>query len=82
MEPGGEKSVALTPAALGSGAYRNVSGFQRGFDLLLTVILAPVFLIVGATIAIAIYVDSPGPVLFRSRRIGNGCSILSQRSRT
>lgn len=70
MEPGGEKSVALTPAALGSGAYRDVSGFQRGFDLLLTVILAPVFLIVGAAIAIAIYVDSPGPVLFRSRRIG------------
>ena len=70
MEPGGEKSVALTPAALGSGAYRNVSAFQRGFDLLLTVILAPVFLIVGAAIAIAIYVDSPGPVLFRSRRIG------------
>ena len=62
--------MALTPAALGSGAYRDVSGFQRGFDLLLTVILAPVFLIVGAAIAIAIYVDSPGPVLFRSRRIG------------
>jgi lipopolysaccharide/colanic/teichoic acid biosynthesis glycosyltransferase len=70
VEPGGEKSVALAPAVLGSGAYRNVSGLQRGFDLLLTVILAPVFLIVGAAIAIAIYVDSPGPVIFRSRRIG------------
>ena len=27
-------------------------------------------LIVGAAIALAIYVDSPGPVIFRSRRIG------------
>jgi len=72
VEPGGEKSVALSPAVLGSAAYRDVSGLQRGFDLLLTLILAPVFLIVGTAIAIAIYVDSPGPVIFRSWRIGKG----------
>ena len=70
MESGGEKSVALAPAVLGSGTYRGVSGLERGFDLLLTFLLAPLFLIVGAAIAVAIYVDSPGPVIFRSRRIG------------
>jgi lipopolysaccharide/colanic/teichoic acid biosynthesis glycosyltransferase len=70
VEPGGDKSVALAPTVLGAGQYRNVSGLERGFDLLLTVLLAPVLLIVGAAIALAIYVDSPGPVIFRSRRIG------------
>ena len=38
----------------------------------LTILLVPVLAIVGAAIALAIYVDSPGPVIFRSRRVGRG----------
>ena len=39
--------MALAPTVLGSDAYRGVSGLERGFDLVLTVLLAPVVLIVG-----------------------------------
>jgi lipopolysaccharide/colanic/teichoic acid biosynthesis glycosyltransferase len=40
------------------------------FDVTITILLMPVIAIVGLLIAIAIYADSPGPVIFRSRRIG------------
>jgi lipopolysaccharide/colanic/teichoic acid biosynthesis glycosyltransferase len=70
LEHGGEESVALAPAVLGSGTNGGVSVLGRGFDLLLTVILMPVILLVGAAIALAIYVDSPGPVIYRSWRVG------------
>lgn len=70
MEHGGEKSVVLAPAVLVSGADRGVSVVDRIFDVLLVVILLPVILLVGAAIALAIYVDSPGPVIFRSWRVG------------
>jgi len=47
---------------------------KRVFDLVLSVaglaLLSPVFL----AVAIAIRLDSPGPVLFRQRRSGRGCS--------
>jgi exopolysaccharide biosynthesis polyprenyl glycosylphosphotransferase len=46
---------------------------KRAFDLVLTVVflicVAPLWLI----IAIAIKIDSPGPVLFRQQRAGRGC---------
>lgn len=48
--------------------------FKRFFDLLLSVIalavLWPVFLI----LVVWIKLDSPGPVLFKQKRIGKGCS--------
>jgi lipopolysaccharide/colanic/teichoic acid biosynthesis glycosyltransferase len=53
------------------GAARSpIPGPERCLDIALTVIVLPVLLVVGAAIALAIYVDSPGPVLYRSRRIG------------
>ncbi len=45
---------------------------QRCFDLALTVLAVPLVVVVGAAIALAIYLDSPGPVIYRSRRIGRG----------
>jgi lipopolysaccharide/colanic/teichoic acid biosynthesis glycosyltransferase len=45
---------------------------ERCVDLVLTILAAPVIALLAAAIAIAIYVDSPGPVLFRSRRVGRG----------
>ena len=41
-------------------------------DLLVLVFLVPVIAPVAAMIALAIKLDSPGPVLYRSRRIGRG----------
>jgi lipopolysaccharide/colanic/teichoic acid biosynthesis glycosyltransferase len=45
---------------------------QRALDLVLVVLLAPFALVAAAGCALAVLVDSPGPVLYRSRRIGCG----------
>jgi len=45
---------------------------ERCLDLSLTILLLPAMLILGAAIAIAIYIDSPGPVLYRAVRVGRG----------
>jgi lipopolysaccharide/colanic/teichoic acid biosynthesis glycosyltransferase len=70
LEHGGEESVALTPTVLAGGANKGISVVERVFDVVLIVLLSPVILLVGAAIALAIYVDSPGPVIFRSWRVG------------
>lgn len=44
----------------------------RAFDVCLALLLLPVALVLGAVIALAVVLDSPGPVLYRSRRIGKG----------
>lgn len=43
---------------------------ERLFDIGLVVLLSPFILVIGAVIAVAIYLDSPGPVIFRSVRVG------------
>lgn len=45
---------------------------RRAFDLTVALICLPAIVIVGGLIALAIYIDSPGPVIFRSRRVGRG----------
>jgi lipopolysaccharide/colanic/teichoic acid biosynthesis glycosyltransferase len=49
-----------------------VSGprLERAFDLLVVLLVTPIALVLGSLIAIAVYIDSPGPVLYRARRIG------------
>jgi lipopolysaccharide/colanic/teichoic acid biosynthesis glycosyltransferase len=44
----------------------------RALDLTLVVLALPLALLVGAVIAAAVFLDSPGPVFYRSRRIGRG----------
>jgi lipopolysaccharide/colanic/teichoic acid biosynthesis glycosyltransferase len=44
----------------------------RCLDLVLTIVLMPVIALIAAAIAIAIYIDSPGPVIYRSPRVGSG----------
>src|SRR5690349_12751153 len=44
----------------------------RILDVALVVIAAPLALVVGLTLAIAVFLDSPGPIIYRSRRIGRG----------
>jgi lipopolysaccharide/colanic/teichoic acid biosynthesis glycosyltransferase len=53
-----------------TAVQRPVSLGERVFDLTIAVILMPVILLIGAMIAVAIYIDSPGPVTYRSRRVG------------
>jgi lipopolysaccharide/colanic/teichoic acid biosynthesis glycosyltransferase len=45
---------------------------RRIFDLLVTLVLLVPALVVGALVATAIFIDSPGPIFYRSRRIGFG----------
>ncbi len=47
-----------------------ISRRERCFDLVLLILLAPAVAILGALIAIAVYIDSPGPVIFRAIRVG------------
>jgi lipopolysaccharide/colanic/teichoic acid biosynthesis glycosyltransferase len=43
---------------------------QRGFDIVASLLLLPAFVAVGVVVAVAVLIDSPGPVFYRSRRIG------------
>lgn len=44
----------------------------RVLDLAVVLLALPLALIVGAVIALMVFLDSPGPVFYRSRRIGRG----------
>jgi len=50
----------------------NLSPGKRAFDLLVLVFVVPFALPVALLIAIAVFLDSPGPVFYRARRIGGG----------
>jgi lipopolysaccharide/colanic/teichoic acid biosynthesis glycosyltransferase len=43
---------------------------QRAFDLAICLLALPVLLVVGGVIAIAVFLDSPGPIFYRAPRIG------------
>lgn len=43
---------------------------KRIFDLVVTLMAMPVILPVMACVAVAVYLDSPGPILFRQSRVG------------
>jgi lipopolysaccharide/colanic/teichoic acid biosynthesis glycosyltransferase len=45
---------------------------KRAMDLCALVLLAPLLLPLGLLIALAVFLDSPGPVFFRASRIGRG----------
>ena len=49
---------------------------ERVLDVVLTVLALPVIAIMGAAIALAIYIDSPGPVIYRSLRVGSGGELF------
>jgi lipopolysaccharide/colanic/teichoic acid biosynthesis glycosyltransferase len=42
------------------------------FDLGVSILLLPFALVAGVAIAVIIFVDSPGPIFYRSRRVGRG----------
>ena len=45
---------------------------KRVFDCVLSLLGLPLLAIVGLGISVAIYLDSPGPVIFSHRRVGQG----------
>jgi exopolysaccharide biosynthesis polyprenyl glycosylphosphotransferase len=56
---------------------------KRGFDLICTLSAMPILLPVIAMIAAAIKLDSPGPVFYRQKRVGeNGCIFEMIKFRT
>jgi lipopolysaccharide/colanic/teichoic acid biosynthesis glycosyltransferase len=70
LASGGQKPVALSPSALPASPAAPISIGERCFDLTVTIVLLPVICLLAAAIAVAIYIDSPGPVIYRSRRVG------------
>ena len=50
----------------------NLSRGKRAFDLFVLVAILPFALPVALLIGIAVFLDSPGPVFYRARRIGGG----------
>jgi lipopolysaccharide/colanic/teichoic acid biosynthesis glycosyltransferase len=44
----------------------------RIFDVAIVVLALPILLPIGLVLAVAVFLDSPGPVIFRSQRIGKG----------
>jgi lipopolysaccharide/colanic/teichoic acid biosynthesis glycosyltransferase len=45
---------------------------RRVFDIVGTLLILPFALVLGAITALAIFLDSPGPVFYRSTRVGRG----------
>jgi len=44
----------------------------RAFDLCVALVALPFAIVVGTAIAVLVFVDSPGPIFFHSRRVGQG----------
>jgi lipopolysaccharide/colanic/teichoic acid biosynthesis glycosyltransferase len=51
---------------------RNYQITKRIFDIVLCILALPVVLVVTGLIAIAIWIDNPGPIFFRQMRTGKG----------
>lgn len=62
--------MAVLTSAVEERVDTRIPWGQRWLDVTITAICLPVIALVGAMIALAIYLDSPGPVTYRSRRIG------------
>ena len=54
----------------GSGARARIPRGRRAFDLCALVLLAPLLALPLLAVAVAVFLDSPGSVFFRARRMG------------
>src|SRR5690349_11381604 len=48
----------------------------RLLDLSVVLLVLPFAVLVGAVLAVAVFLDSPGPVIYRSLRIGRGGRVF------
>jgi lipopolysaccharide/colanic/teichoic acid biosynthesis glycosyltransferase len=78
MDVGAESSFILPTADAAEGMPNKVGATTRSsipwpercLDIALIVLVSPVLALVALALAAAVYVDSPGPVIYRSRRVG------------
>ena len=49
---------------------------MRLFDLAVTILAAPFAIAVGLVVSVLIFVDSPGPIFYRARRVGKGGRVF------
>ncbi len=69
-----QPEVASSVAVLG-GVPVSAAGWmsaKRAFDLIALVVLVPFVLPVAMLVALAVFLDSPGPIVYRARRVGRG----------
>jgi lipopolysaccharide/colanic/teichoic acid biosynthesis glycosyltransferase len=60
-----------------------VAGSRRAFDIAAVLVLAPLLAIPALVVALLVFLDSPGPVIYRASRIGmNGKPFLMLKFRT
>ncbi len=71
MALNGQELTGIGPACT-AGPSERTPWPHRCLDVLLVVALAPAACVAGLAIALAVYVDSPGPVIYRSWRVGRG----------
>lgn len=57
---------------MGTAQITRTAVAKRTFDLLALFLLAPFVIPVGLLIAVAVFLDSPGPVVYRAARVGTG----------
>jgi lipopolysaccharide/colanic/teichoic acid biosynthesis glycosyltransferase len=60
------KGVGEIVESVGCG----LPAWKRGLDLTLILLVSPALLLIGVAVALVIKLGSPGPVLFRQKRIG------------
>lgn len=57
-------------------ARTHYSHLRRTIDVAAVLLIAPLALAVAITIALAVFIDSPGPVLYRARRVGRDGAVF------
>jgi lipopolysaccharide/colanic/teichoic acid biosynthesis glycosyltransferase len=65
-------STTAHPRLILTGADSRRERTLRALDLVLLALTAPLILLAGGLIAIAVFLDSPGPIVYRARRLGRG----------
>lgn len=60
----------LRPREAHAAVDARISLGRRAFDLALLALLAPLLLLPFLLVSLAVFLDSPGPVFFRARRMG------------
>lgn len=69
--------VGRSRSGFAGGMNRNYHTVKRLMDLFICLTAAPFLLVIGIVLAIAIRINSPGPVFFFQKRVGKGSRLFS-----